>query len=183
MWDHDAAVMLLSSERELEENSSFLDEIFKNMEAKVIVDLGCGSGFYAKKLRQFASVLYCIDSSEEMISVARKGVKDDKLIFLCEDSAKTSLPDSSVDVVFMGNSFHDMDKGKTSAEVARILRSDGSVVVVDWKKEGENMSMRGPPGSMRMTENDYLKWFSGFQVTKRFNVGNQHFGIVMVRIV
>ena len=182
IWDEVAAQRLLSEDRERTENATFLKGIL-GPKKLAIADLGCGSGFYAAKLKPFASTLYCIDSSKAMLSVARRVVHGKAVRFLEEESSRLSLPDSSMDVVFMANSFHDMDRDKTSAEVSRILKPKGRIVVVDWKKNTEHggEGHRGPPVSLRMSETDYLRWFPKFKITRRFKVGKNHFGIVLMR--
>lgn len=49
LWDESAAYRLLNG-REKSENTEFLNGIF-GMKKQVIVDLGCGPGFYAKSCK------------------------------------------------------------------------------------------------------------------------------------
>lgn len=181
-WDKSAAQRLLNG-REKFENTAFLKDIF-GPEKQVIADIGCGPGFYAKKLKPFASRLYCIDSSKAMISAARKTVHGKNVRFLKEDASRISLPDSSADAVFMANSFHDMDrKGAAAGEVIRILKPGGRIIIVDWRK-GAGMRDKqhsGPPDNLRMSEEEYLAWFPGFSIKKRFKPGHWHFGLVISR--
>ena len=181
-WDETAAERLFSRDRESIEDTSAFKSIF-GIKKMVIVDLGCGPGFYSVKLEPFASVLYCIDSSKAMLSAARNNVHGKAVRFIEADSSDTMLPDSSADAVFMANSFHDMDKAGTSAEVIRILKPSSMIVIIDWKKadRNSNVERRGPPESLRMSEEEYLSWFPGFRIGKRFAVGPEHFGIVLVR--
>ena len=182
VWNEDAAKRLLQKGREQSEDASFLDRTI-GPKKQVIADLGCGPGFYASKLKKFASVLYCIDSSKAMISVARKRIHGKTVKFLEEDSSRTSLPDASIDIVFMANSFHDMEREKTAAEIKRILKPEGKVIVVDWKKGARlgSEEHRGPPESLRMSESEYLEWFPGFKIKDRFEAGADHFGMVLAR--
>jgi ubiquinone/menaquinone biosynthesis C-methylase UbiE len=182
IWDKDAALRMLNNESERSENTDFLKGIM-GPKKQVIVDLGCGPGFYAMKLKQFASMLYCLDSSKAMLSLARKRVHGKTVTFLEESASDISLQDSSVDIVFMANSFHDMERDKASREITRILRPGGKIIIVDWKKgSGQNGEGRhGPPDSLRMSKANYLEWFPGFKVVKRFDAGKDHFGIVLRR--
>ena len=182
VWDTAAALRLLDKRREQSENAAFLKSVLGSGK-RIIADLGCGSGFYAEKLRPFASKLYCIDSSKAMLSVARRTVHGKNVVFLKEDSSKTSLPDSSVDMVFMANSFHDMDRSNTSAEVIRMLKPRGEIIVVDWKKGAAQgrKKRQGPPDNLRMSEAEYLRWFPGFRTTLKFKAGTDHFGILLAR--
>jgi ubiquinone/menaquinone biosynthesis C-methylase UbiE len=181
IWDKAAAIRLLNDDRERSENAEFLKDVLRPTK-QVIVDLGCGSGYYATKLKPFASMLYCIDSSEEMLSVARERVHGKNITFLKEDSSGISLSSYSVDIVFMANSFHDMeDKFGASAEIARILKPNGIIIVIDWKKGSKQNAKehRGPPDSIRMSEAEYLRWFSKFKIKARFEAGTDHFGLVL----
>lgn len=181
LWDKSAAYRLLNG-REKSENTEFLKDIF-GRKKQVIVDLGCGPGFYAEKLQPFASKLYCIDSSRAMISVARKMVHGKNVKFLEEDSSSISMPDFSAEAVFMANSFHDMDREKTAREVTRILKPEGRIIILDWRKGSGKRGKQhsGPPDSLRMSEDEYLAWFPGFKVMKRFEHGHDHFGLIISR--
>ncbi|TRM72978.1 class I SAM-dependent methyltransferase, partial [Sulfolobus sp. A20-N-F8] len=86
----------------------------------------------------------------------------------------------SVDYILFANSFHDMEnKEEIINEVNRILKDDGRVIIIDWKKENTNF---GPPVSIRMSEKEYLYWFKGFKIVKRFNPTPYHYGLVLERI-
>jgi len=98
---------------------------------------------------------------------------------IVSDAAKTPMPSSSVDVVFMANSFHDMnDKNAVYGEILRMLKPSGRVIVIDWKKE---QSLLGPPLSIRMSEEDYLKQFKEFRLATRFQPSPSHYGMALQR--
>ncbi len=179
------AYKLLSKERAGSEDPIFIEKILGTAGKYVIADIGCGSGYYAAALKRFASRLYCIDSSKEMLASARKRVNGKSVVFLKESSVKTSLPKSSIDIAFMANSFHDTDQKGASKEVMRILKTNGKIVVVDWKKGAVQKRVHkpkiGPPYHLRMSEADYMTWFKGFKIRKRFRAGPHHFGIIMSR--
>ncbi|ARM74763.1 class I SAM-dependent methyltransferase [Acidianus manzaensis] len=168
---------LLSEERKKIENPEkyipFL--ISKN---DTVAELGCGPGFYCQYLVEYAKKVYCVDKRKEMIEIAKKIAKN--AIFLNEDASNTSIPSSSVDVVLFANSFHDMkDKTKVKEEVKRILNKKGKIIIIDWKKEGTPF---GPPESIRMSKEDYVKEFSPeFKLQKEFEVGPYHYGLILQR--
>nr|3I9F_A Chain A, Putative type 11 methyltransferase [Saccharolobus solfataricus]3I9F_B Chain B, Putative type 11 methyltransferase [Saccharolobus solfataricus] len=157
----------------LERPEEYLPNIFEGKKG-VIVDYGCGNGFYCKYLLEFATKLYCIDINV----IALKEVKEkfDSVITLSDPK---EIPDNSVDFILFANSFHDMDdKQHVISEVKRILKDDGRVIIIDWRKENTGI---GPPLSIRMDEKDYMGWFSNFVVEKRFNPTPYHFGLVLKR--
>jgi SAM-dependent methyltransferase len=70
------------------------------------------------------------------------------------------------------------DKKKVYEEVKRILKPEGKVIIVDWKKDANF----GPPKSVRMGKEDYVHFFSpDFELEKEFEVGPHHFGLVLKR--
>lgn len=169
---------LLSKERELREDPSAALEAIGVRGTYVIADLGCGPGYYARKLAHRAIKLYCVDSNSAMLDLARKTVKSNRAVFLLEDAGHTSIPSASVDIAFMANSLHDFDRNAVRKEVLRILKPAGRIIAIDWRK---GATQGGPPQRIRMSEDDYLSLFSGFSIYKRFDPGQDHFGIVIRR--
>ncbi|WP_338602157.1 class I SAM-dependent methyltransferase [Sulfolobus tengchongensis] len=159
--------------RTFERPEEYLPSIF-NGKRGVIVDYGCGNGFYCKYLLEYATKLYCIDINIVALEEVRK--KFSNAITLTNPK---EIPDQSVDFILFANSFHDIeDKEYVVNEVNRILKRDGRVIIIDWKKEDTGF---GPPLSIRMSEEDYLMWFKDFTIEKRFEPTPYHFGLVMRR--
>ena len=50
---------------QLEKPGAYLPIVMSD--AKVIAELGCGSGFYCKYLQKLAEKLYCVDASAEAV--------------------------------------------------------------------------------------------------------------------
>ena len=146
----------------------------------VIADIGCGRGFYCAYLADYSSMLYCIDVDKGALKEAgERLVEKHETRFKLLASA-SGIKTASVDVVLFANSFHDVDdKEKMRDDVVRILKSGGKIIVVDWEKGGGYKF--GPPQAIRMDEKDYLGYFKGFKIAKRFDAGKNHFGIVLVR--
>ena len=88
----------------------------------VILDYGCGVGFYCRYLRRFASKLYCIDIDEEAL-----------------EEVKTHI--------------------------------SGAITLTDV----------GPPLSIRMSKEDYIKAFPDFKLEKEFESEPNHYGLVLKR--
>lgn len=146
---------------------------------EVIAELGCGNGFYCTYLQQFASKLYCVDIDPVAIEEAKSVVKGENVIFLNEDSAHTSIPENSVDVILLANSFHDMRKEEVYKEIKRILKKDGRVIIIDWEKV---FTPFGPPISIRMSAEDYISIFKDFKVEEKQNLGSYHYRLVLKRV-
>jgi ubiquinone/menaquinone biosynthesis C-methylase UbiE len=143
----------------------------------IVVDLGCGPGYYCKTLVKLAKKVYCIDVDCIALSMAKESAPSAS--FLCESAEEISLPSTSVDIVLLANSFHDMrNKEKVVEELKRILKAGGKVIIVDWKKEQTTM---GPPLSKRMSEVDYLAFFKDFSLVEKFSPSPYQFGLVLKR--
>jgi ubiquinone/menaquinone biosynthesis C-methylase UbiE len=104
----------------------------KKFTGRDIVDLGCGTGRWLRRLEAIISdSLTGIDSSLAMLSQAKKKCLPSTQLILADCSA-TPLPARSADCVlasFLLSYVNDLRK--FAAEAARILRSDGKLIVSD----------------------------------------------------
>ena len=121
--------------------AGFPDSLFERLQSfgigapgQLVVDLGTGSlarGFALRGCRAVG-----IDPAESLLEAARaldarEGVAVEYRTARAEE---TSLADASVDVVTAGQCWHWFDRPRAAAEVARILCSDGWLVIAhfDW---------------------------------------------------
>lgn len=129
----------------------FVLKHINNRNPKVIVDVGAGTGLFS---RQFAkifpqSIIHALDISDIMVDWMNENIIHDYRNILpakMEDN-RTFLEDHVADIVFMVNLHHELDNPeKMLQECYRILKSNGSVAISDWRKEetehGPSMSLR-----------------------------------------
>ncbi len=163
--------------KKLEDPEKFLPSLISKDD--VVAELGCGPGYYCAYLVKLtANTVYCVDKRRNFIEDAKNHVRAPNAVFLVEDAVKTSIPSSSVDKVLLANSFHDFqDKQGAYEEIKRILKDNGRVIVVDWKKDAPF----GPPAYVKMGKEDYLRFFKDFELESEFSPGDHHFGIVLKR--
>lgn len=86
----------------------FLDRFFKKKFTKkqTVVDLGCGTGFYAKKMAKYAGTVIGVDPSEKYINIAKKGASQNaqfKVAAVGDSGSLDFIPTGSVDAVFMSD--------------------------------------------------------------------------------
>ena len=119
------------------------------MPGMVIADIGTGTGYFsipfARRIGPLGRV-FAVDLQREMLqlldakleTIAERGG-----IELMEGTAsETHLPDSSCDLAFLANIWHELDdRESVLAEAARILRSGGRIAILDWR-----LDVSGPPG-------------------------------------
>jgi len=98
-----------------------------------VADLGCGTGHTAVALSPYVEKVIAIDNSAAMLKAARQRVKDRDNIDLRRGEL-TDLPieDAACDaaVVLLVLTYVD-DTGTALKEIARILKPDGTVAIVD----------------------------------------------------
>lgn len=76
-----------------------------------------------------AERLLATDVSEGMLQVAKQQVQAPNVIFRVEDCQRTSLPDASVDTAFMSLVIQFTDPPVTLAEMHRILKPGGTLII------------------------------------------------------
>jgi len=95
------------------------------------VEFGCGTGFFTPALAAKAEQLLATDVSEGMLQVAKEQVEAPNVTFGVEDCQRTSLPDASVDTAFMALVIQFTDPPMTLAEMHRILKPGGVLLIAN----------------------------------------------------
>ncbi|OQY33572.1 MAG: methyltransferase [Anaerolineaceae bacterium 4572_5.1] len=99
-----------------------------------ILDLCCGTGNQLKLLSKNGfKNLHCLDLSEAMLNVAKKGEHPIKIY--TEDATKTSFDDAAFDIVMLSFAIHEKDRStqeKLIEEAHRLLNEEGFILIVDY---------------------------------------------------
>lgn len=126
------------------------DVINKN-KTRVLIDLGCGTGYFtipfASELGPDSLVCAC-DISFHML----EKLKIENLNIAAVQIEEEIIPikDNFVDLVFMGNLYHELNnRKKVLQETCRVLKSGGETAIWDWKKQQMDI---GPPLSSRIPQ-------------------------------
>jgi len=101
-----------------------------------VVDLGTGTGSLARGFARRGCRVVGIDPALPLLEQARgidarEGLRIEYRVARAEE---TGLPDGFADVVSAGQCWHWFDRTRAAREVARVLRSGGSLVIAhfDW---------------------------------------------------
>ena len=99
--------------------------------ASVIADIGSGTGKFAAQLLERGSTVYCVEPNEDMRSAAAE-ILDGYPNFhpVNGDAENTCLDDGCAEYITSAQAFHWFDGEKFARECARILKKDGSVILV-----------------------------------------------------
>ncbi len=110
-----------------------MDELSQHKDS-VILDLCCGTGNQLKLLSKNGfKHLHCLDLSEAMLNVARKG--GHPIEIYTEDATKTSFDDASFDIVMLSFAIHEKNREtqeKLVKEAHRLIKEKGVVLIVDY---------------------------------------------------
>ncbi|MCL1871053.1 MAG: class I SAM-dependent methyltransferase [Promicromonosporaceae bacterium] len=141
-------------------------EFLAGRPAGVALDAACGTGRFAELLAAAGHQVVGVDVSEDMLAIARRRVPGGT--FHIGDLDRLPLADGSVDVVVCALALvHVRDLGPAMAELARVLRPGGDLVVSDIHHElttrGSAITGLGPAGeplrapTYRHPVGDYLR--------------------------
>jgi SAM-dependent methyltransferase len=129
--------------REGEFKSRLLDQAALEPGEQVL-DLGCGTGTLAiqAKRAQPKAAIVGLDGDPEVLGRAREKADEAAVELELDEGYSIELPypDASFDVVLSTLFFHHLtgvDKRRTAAEVARVLRPGGRLHVADWGRPAD----------------------------------------------
>ena len=94
-----------------------------------LVEFGCGTGFYTQVLVGKADTVVATDISQGMLALAKERIKATNVTFQVEDCQATSLPDEVFDTAFISLVIHFTEPEKTLAEMRRILKPGGTLII------------------------------------------------------
>jgi ubiquinone/menaquinone biosynthesis C-methylase UbiE len=108
----------------------------------ICLDVGTGAGHTAANLATFAKKVYGLDPAEGMLNAARETYGYlENLEFVAGTSEQTLFPDNTFDIVTARHTLHHHPSmPKTLAEMKRILKLNGRLVIVDEITPSESVN-------------------------------------------
>ncbi len=152
-----------------------------------VADLGSGVGHHALVASGIVGDMgrvYAVDVQEDVLShlassAKTKGKKNIETIWgNIEKLGGTTLKEHSMDAVILSNTLFQLEqKDAAVAEIKRILKPGGRLLVIDWAGSYEGM---GPRTEHVVPEHVALELFiaGGFHKLKDFRAGPHHYSIV-----
>jgi ubiquinone/menaquinone biosynthesis C-methylase UbiE len=153
----------------------------------VVADFGAGSGFYsleAAKAVAPTGKVYAIDAQRDLLErLKREAHKNHRgnievLAGNLEKLGGSKIRESSCDVVIASNIlFMIEDRKNFLLEIARILKRDGRLLLVDWSA---SFSQMGPHSDHVVYKDDAVKLAlaAGFKLDREISAGAHHYGII-----
>jgi SAM-dependent methyltransferase len=99
------------------------------------LDVGCGDGLLLPELAARAGQVTGIDSSAEMVALARRYVQAPNVEVIAEDFLEAALPAGSFDFISAIAVIHWMQFDRFLSKAANLLRADGVLAVVGLARD------------------------------------------------
>lgn len=96
-----------------------------------LVEFGCGTGLYTRVLAEKADRVVATDLSPGMLALAKDQITAPHVTFHVEDCQRASLPDATFDTAFLSLVIHFTEPAKTLAEMHRILKPGGRLIIAN----------------------------------------------------
>ncbi len=156
-------------------------------EGMKVADLGCGSGHYtfaASAIVGSSGRVYAIDIQEDHLSRLRgeamdEGIRNIETVWgNFEKAGGTMLKDHALDAVILSNTLFQLERAEDAiAEIKRILKPGGKLLVVDWAGSYNGL---GPAKESIVSEQKAEELFitGGFHKVKSFRGGPHHYSIL-----
>ena len=153
-----------------------------------LIDLGCGTGYFTLPASHIIEngVIFAIDLQTEMLEALHKKLKElsiKNIHIIRSELHNLPMKSESLDIALLINALHELhDKQSILEEICRILKNNGKISVVDWKK-ADIQEKNGPPlherismvQAQRIFENQY------FKLIKSFSAGQHHYGLLFTK--
>ena len=114
----------------------------------VVVDFGCGPGFYTIPIARGVARTIAVDVSSHMLEKTVSNAKKNQVTVeaLVSDGTAIRLDDGIVDLIFLSHVFHEVaNRPKVLSEFLRIMKRSGRLAIVEKTRGGLLAWAPGPP--------------------------------------
>ncbi len=154
---HEAADWLERPERQQEERTDLLVPALKLKSGDVVADIGCGSGYYTRRLAKVVAeplatsggqgaaqgpgrgFVYAVDIQPEMLELLTNRLAAERIFNvkpILGSITDPKLPAASVDLILMVDVYHEFDHPyEMVAAMCRALKPGGRIVFVEYRAE------------------------------------------------
>jgi len=160
------------NERFYEQAFDFIVDRLKPEPGATILDAGCGSCAHSVRLARRGFKVHAVDFSESALRMAQEFVREkgvqDRITLGRESLLELSFPDESFDYVLCwGVLMHIPDVERAVAELARVLKPGGALVISEGNKSSlEAVAMRNLKRVLRREKADVKDTPAGVEYWK-----------------
>lgn len=128
IWNWSGPVGALRADR----RASYLTEIGRIRPTDAVLEIGCGTGIFTRKLHTLTGAhLTGIDISEDLLTIARELTLPEAATFLLENAMAMRFADETFDVVVGSSVLHHLDFDDSLREIFRVLKKGGRLVFAE----------------------------------------------------
>lgn len=98
---------------------------------KKVLEIGCGTGEFTKRIAQTGADITAIDISPDLLEIARKTIPNATVGFHIQNVEKLDFEDGSFDVVIGSSILHHLNLNPALKEIYRVLKIRGGVVFTE----------------------------------------------------
>ena len=143
-------------------SGEFIDYIYKYLgisDNTVVADIGAGTGILSEEFLKRGSSVICVEPNKKMLEQAKCKLQQFKKVsFINATAENTSIINTSVNIVTVGQAFHWFDKKVFLKECRRILIENGFVVLA-WNISDSNDTVNK---EIANTNYMYCKKYNGY---------------------
>lgn len=142
-----------------------VQELLGDLQGKVVLDAGCGNGYWTRRISETAQRVVGVDFTEELIERARSRGVPNNAEFIIGNLERLLLAKNTFDVALMSMVLLDLEDLSTPiAEVARVTKPEGCIIVSTTHPCFEN-----PPYTRSLRDDNGNK--TGRVITNYFATG------------
>lgn len=155
-------------------------EILKLSNPITLIDIGAGTGIFAKEFAKKIpdGKIYACDSSRVMVDWMQENLSIKNIIPFLTKENSIDLDNEIADLVYMITVHHELiEPEKLLKEAYRLLKTDGKIAIIDWKKEE---MIDGPSIEKRISEGTIVKQLknAGFNNISQYSLLPLHSFII-----
>ena len=146
---HQAADWLERPEREKEERPDLLLPALKLKRGDAVADIGCGSGFYTRRLASAVGtngVVYAVDIQQEMLDLLTNKLAAEKVLNVkpvLGTETDPKLPPGKVDLILLVDVYHEFDQPfEMTQAMTRALKPGGRIAFVEFRGEDPKVPIK-----------------------------------------
>ena len=166
--------------RRFQDPNAFWDR-FPLAPGSTVVEVGAGTGYFAIPAARRVGAkgrVYAVDVSADLVELLQERARTEglpQLVPVLSHLDRIPLASEIADVVLFANVLHDIPP-ETVREAVRLVKHDGRILNVDWKKEETPM---GPPRDIRLTPQEAadLLHTHGLELEETLEIGPYHYAL------
>ncbi len=147
---------------------------------ETFVDIGAGTGFFSRAASAIVGehgTVFALDMSKEMLEILNSNGVTPNMRVLPSEEYLLPLNDSVSDFTLLSTVVHEnTDVKRLLAEAARVTKSSGKIVIIEWKKQVEET---GPPESERLALETLLPQLAAFNMMEQGDLTASHYYLVL----